>query len=338
LTADAKRRLKLLAKLAIFGVVLYFISDSLAGGWNSLQNQIHVEKTWSPNRIRWPWLLAAAVIYLAGQLPNGLFWHRILGSLGQHVPLGATLRAFYIGHLGKYVPGKAMVVVMRTGMLVPHGARPAAAAVSVFYETLTMMAVGAVLSAVIVAARFRDHAHYFEWLLGALAMVVITGLPVMPPVFTRIIRVLRVDRTEENAASAGIGRIPPLMLIRGWLLMAVGWILSGLSIAAVFRGAGFDYEVGFFDQLVRCTAAAALAVVTGFVSQVPGGFGVREFVIQSVLETPYGKGVGLVVGVLVRLVWLVAELSVSVILYKSGTRPRPGELPGASPAPPPAKA
>jgi uncharacterized membrane protein YbhN (UPF0104 family) len=319
LTVDAKRRLKLLVKLAIFAVVLYFISDSLAGGWKSLQHQIHVEKRWSFDRIRWPWLLAAGVIYLLGQLPNGLFWHQILSSLGQRVPLGATLRAFYVGNLGKYVPGKAMVVVMRTGILVPHGARPAAAAVGVFYETLTMMAVGAVLSAIIVIARYRDR---IEWLYAALAMVAITGLPVVPAVFSRIIRILRVNRTEETEASAEIGRLRPFTLVRGWLLMAIGWVMSGLSIAAVLRGAGFDFQADFFDQAVQCTAAAALSVVLGFVSFVPAGLGVREFVVKTVLERSYGEAVGIVVAVLVRLVWLVAELSVSVILYMSGTRPR----------------
>ena len=32
-----------------------------------------------------------------------------------------ALRAYLVSHLGKYVPGKAMVVVMRSGMVVPFG-------------------------------------------------------------------------------------------------------------------------------------------------------------------------------------------------------------------------
>ena len=41
----------------------------------------------------------------------------------------AALRAYLISHLGKYVPGKAMVVVIRAGSSAPAGARPATAAV-----------------------------------------------------------------------------------------------------------------------------------------------------------------------------------------------------------------
>jgi len=36
-------------------------------------------------------------------------------------------RAYLIGHLGKYVPGKAMVVVLRVGLITPYGARAATA-------------------------------------------------------------------------------------------------------------------------------------------------------------------------------------------------------------------
>jgi glycosyltransferase 2 family protein len=333
LTADAKRRLKLLSKLAIVGVVAFFVHRSILAGWNGLEEEIR-QGRWSLDRLRWQWLVAAAGLYVLGQLPNGLFWRSILRSLGATVPLGTTLRAFYIGHLGKYVPGKAMVVVMRTSLLVPHGVRPATAAVSVFYETLTMMAVGALVSAVIIAVRFRDH---LDWLLGAAAMVVVTGLPVVPAIFMRVVRKLRVGRADEAEASGEIGRLTAWSLAGGWLLVTSGWFLSGASIAATLRAAGFAGDSPPIDQWVVCTAAAALSVVVGFLSFVPGGFFVREAVIITFLGPTYGEKEALVAAVLVRLVWLVAELSVSVILYRSGTRPRPGPLPGTSPAPPPAK-
>jgi uncharacterized membrane protein YbhN (UPF0104 family) len=285
LTADAKRRLKFFAKLAIVGVVAFFVHKSILAGWNGLSEEIR-QGRWSLDRVRWEWLAAAGVLYALGQLPNGLFWRQILTSLGARVPLGATLRAFYIGHLGKYVPGKAMVVVMRTSLLVPHGARPAIAAVSVFYETLTMMAVGALISAAIIGVRFRDHV---DWLLASAAMVVVTGLPVVPPIFMRVVRRLRVGRMDEAEASGEIGRLTPSSLVAGWLLVTVGWILSGASIAATLRAAGFAGDAPPVDQLVVCTAAAALSVVVGFLSFLPGGIFVREAVIITFLGPTYGE-------------------------------------------------
>ena len=58
-----------------------------------------------------------------------------------------ALRAYVVSHLGKYVPGKAMVVVVRAGMVVPFGARASTAAIATFYETLVMMAAGGLVAA-----------------------------------------------------------------------------------------------------------------------------------------------------------------------------------------------
>ena len=58
-----------------------------------------------------------------------------------------AMRAYLISHLGKYVPGKAMVVVMRARMSAPHGARASTSAIATFYETLVMMASGGLIAA-----------------------------------------------------------------------------------------------------------------------------------------------------------------------------------------------
>ena len=89
-----------------------------------------------PWSLHWGWLVLSGLLYLVGLLPEGLFWRRALRAMGQDAPLWRTLRAYFIGHLGKYVPGKAMVVVLRTG-LIPRPRRPCGvAAASVFLETL----------------------------------------------------------------------------------------------------------------------------------------------------------------------------------------------------------
>ena len=106
-------------------------------------------------------MVSAGLIYLLGLLPAGLYWHYVLKVLGQDVRLANTLRAYYIGHLGKYVPGKAMVVILRTGMVRGHRVDTAVAAASVFFETLTMMAVGAFLAAGILPLRLSEEQVLF---------------------------------------------------------------------------------------------------------------------------------------------------------------------------------
>ena len=63
--------------------------------------------------------------------------------------------------------------------------------------------------------------------------------------------------------------------------------------------------------------AVALAIILGFVSLIPGGLGVRELVLIPLLAKVAGLGtfVELISAVVLRLVWLLAELILSGLLY-----------------------
>ncbi len=65
---------------------------------------------------------------------------------GVQVSWYAGLRAYFVSQLGKYVPGKAWVILMRVGMLRHDAhAHPIPVAVTATYETLCSMAAGALL-------------------------------------------------------------------------------------------------------------------------------------------------------------------------------------------------
>jgi uncharacterized membrane protein YbhN (UPF0104 family) len=305
-----KSRLKLVAKAAIIVLLIYFVRHSVLEGWTKLQAEI-VAGHWSFAQLRWPWLLVAAAAYSLGQLPSALFFHRILAGLDQHPPLAAVVRAFYIGHLGKYVPGKAMVVVMRTGLLAERGVKTGAATVAVFYETLTMMAVGSALATLILVWKFREQT---TWLWASIAMTFITAGPTVPPVFEFLLGRLRRGGVE-SAASSDVRRLGFAALAGGWAIVAVGWMLMGASVWAVLRAIGADSGASLVDQWAVGTAAAALSVVVGFLALIPAGLFVREAVILTFLAPTYGEAAALVAAIAVRLVWLVAEVSVSAILY-----------------------
>lgn len=129
----SRRWLTAAIKLAIVVVVVWFIRRTLVNAWQELGKH--------PLHLNFAWLAASGGLYLLGSLLCGLFWHRVLRTLGQNVSLSIALRAYFIGHLGKYVPGKAMVVILRAGLVRGPGVEAPLAVVSVFFETLTMMSV-----------------------------------------------------------------------------------------------------------------------------------------------------------------------------------------------------
>src|SRR5262245_42593159 len=144
------------AKLAILALVLWGGHRTIATGISELS-----QHGWTLGRLEPGWAAVCAVLYLMSQLPSGWFWHSVLVCMNQPVGLLRALRAYYIGHLGKYVPGKAMVVVLRTALVGQPRVKTTMAVVAVFYETFTTMAVGALLAALILLAIHREQ----KWLI-----------------------------------------------------------------------------------------------------------------------------------------------------------------------------
>jgi len=266
-------------------------------------------------KLRPGWLILSAVLYLVGLLPCAWFWRRILRHFHQQPRSMDVVRAYFIGNLGKYVPGKAMVVVLRAGILREKQVDTTVAAVTVFYETLTMMAVGAAIAALLVAILWSDQTMA---IVAAVGLMIVSVTPTLPPVFRRLARLAGLGRTDPRVA----GRLADFgygELMTGWMVIAAGWFSLGLSLWAVLRGIGLD-DVPLLETWPLCTAAVALAVVAGFLSLVPGGAGVRESILLPLLAPRLGATVAVGAAILLRVVWLVAELIISAILFLGGKR------------------
>lgn len=308
--SNSRQLLVFAVKLLIVLLVVWFIRQTIVGAWNDLRGH--------PRHVDWLWLAAAGWLYLFGSLFCGFFWHRILRTLGQQVSLTVALRAFYVGHLGKYVPGKAMVVILRAGMIRGPGVDASLAVVSVFLETLTMMSVGSLMAAAVVAGCLRDKPI---WFFASIIMLAAAGLPTLPPVFRRLVRL------------AGFGKIDPATLAKldavgyktifwGWTLNVLGWIALGLSYWAVLKSLGVGGN-NPLEHLHLYVASVSLATVAGFVSFVPGGAVVREGVLTTVTELmfpQFDNTIALLGAVLLRLAWLAAELFMAGVLMLGNQR------------------
>ncbi|HSQ58651.1 MAG TPA: lysylphosphatidylglycerol synthase domain-containing protein, partial [Gemmata sp.] len=92
-------------------------------------------------------LVPAGLLYLFAHCFWASFWVRLLHGQGVHVSWYAGMRAYFVSQFGKYVPGKAWVILMRVGMLRHDAhAHPLPVAVTGVYETLSSMAAGALLA------------------------------------------------------------------------------------------------------------------------------------------------------------------------------------------------
>lgn len=318
------RTAKLVFRLLVLTLVGIGIWQTVLKAIDELQaQQFH----W--RQVQLGWLVASGAVYLTATAPCWLFWHRTLRAMGQRPGWLESLRAYYIGHLGKYFPGKALVVVIRSGMIRSPRVDMSVAVTAVFVETLTMMATGAFVAAATISLLFHDQG----WLLLlAVGLMFCVGGPTVPPVFRRLVKLVGVKKVNPNIDRALAGLDTRLMLY-GWLLNFVGWGLMGLSLWLTLRSVPTLTAVPVeLHHLPRVTSCVALALVAGFVSMIPGGMVVREYVVMALLSSPFGVGAAAVCAVMSRLVGLSAELLFGGVLYAM----RPGtdqtEEIGESPA------
>src|SRR3954463_9049066 len=66
---------------------------------------------------RWPWMLLSGLLYLVALALSATFWLRLLHLFGDPAPALRAFRAYYIGHLGKYIPGKAWALLLRRNLV-----------------------------------------------------------------------------------------------------------------------------------------------------------------------------------------------------------------------------
>jgi hypothetical protein len=306
-------------KLAIFAVLVWFVRATLVKAFDDLEHH-----EW---HVAWPWLTVAGAFYVLGMLPAADYWYRLLRACDQEITRYAAVRAYFISHLGKYVPGKAIVLVLRAAIVRPMRVPTTLVTATAILETLTNLSVGALVALMIRAPQLVQD---WKLLAAVVAMVLITGLPILPPFFKLAMRYSGMVKLNPSAIKKldhiGFGTI-------GWggLTMAAGWWLQGLSLWAILRSLG-ALEGGPLENWPLHTAVVALSVVAGFLAFLPGGIGAREFVIIELLKPIYGDTPAVVSAILLRFVSVVLDALLSIILYLVRPAPAaPDDAIGAKP-------
>jgi glycosyltransferase 2 family protein len=300
--------LKILLTLAVLAAV----------GWEFARILRRPELWERPLNLHPGWLAASAGLYLVGLGFSAMFWYGLLRSVGERPSLLAAVRAYYVGQLGRYVPGKVWGLVLRATLVTGPGVRTGVAGLTAVYEALITPAAGALVGAVLfLALRLGSLTEDWET-LAALGFV---GLLIVPPVFNWL-----VDRVSGpfRADQAALPRLRLTALAVGLALTACGWAVQGASLWALLRGLLPDLQGWDATAWAHCTAYVGLAYLLGYLAVfLPGGLGVREFFLQRWLARelagPLGAGeaaaLAVVAALLLRLIWTVAEAGCAAAVY-----------------------
>lgn len=305
-----RRRLWLLLKTAATAVLV------AAVGWH-FAKLLGKPELWRESvRVRPEYLLPAGLLYLGAHTLWGTFWVQLLRSKGADVPWLTGVRAYFVSQFGKYVPGKAWVILLRVGLLRHLGLSPTVVAVTATYETLTTMAAGAVVGAALLP--YTGIGLKMGSGLGVF-LVALAGLPVALGLLNRVaVRVARKRRGPDHRPLLS----PPIRLLAQGLAQAlVGWCLLGLSLWLTVQGVAAEPAELTAGHYLQDLAAAGLSYVVGFaVLFLPGGIGAREFFLQKILArqlapAPAADELSVVIALVLRLVWTAFEVVAAGGLY-----------------------
>jgi hypothetical protein len=277
------------------------------------------------------WLVLAGVLYALGWLPSAWFFKVTLLRMGDDIGWRPLLRAYYCGHLGKYVPGKALVPIIRGQMIASAGGRFRAGALAVVYDSVVFMGVGVEITIALLAFLIPKRLEHAPSLLQTLAahpwgrwvlehpivlpigvlVAVVASLPLVGRMFAFAATKLA-PLGEDQVLTR---RIDASLIGQGFLVFTVAWFVHGMSLWAVLRGVGVAASL---SALPTWTACIALPMTAGFIALfAPGGVGVREGVLIEVLKAQPGidPRQAVAAAFALRLVGLLTEVIVAVVLY-----------------------
>lgn len=333
---STRKRWWVALKLALFAAVTVAVAQQAWKLWNDVEV--------GTISIAWGWIVLAAPVSILGWLPSAVYWRESIGALGEWVRWRDACRAYYAGHLAKYIPGKALTIVVRAGMLKDRGANPAGSGLCVIYETLVTMNAGVCIGLMLIpwvipaaqAAQWRlpiPESNFYR-VLFALGFLIFNIVGLEPTSKTLLKIVIPRLKKKENGVSDDASKpgvespdVPangnvcppaahrrPMTPTTGFLWLIAGWWAHGLSLGMTIHavtGTPFDWQ-----QWPLWTAAAALGMVGGFLAVfAPGGLVVREGLLFEILAPHYGEGHALLVAVLYRVVGLAGEIIAAGGLY-----------------------
>jgi hypothetical protein len=314
---------------------ILFVVDALRSGGRGLGEHLR--------HLRWGWAGLGVLAASAGMWWIAVAWWRILNGrdagrvagpgapipptdLGDLTPkaqpedhtttaapsLAITTGWYFVGEIGKYVPGGIWPVLGR-GELARRGGVPADAAYnSVVWSLAYLLGSGAIIAAPLAPFVAPETG---SWAWAGLAVPVLVLVALSPQALGWLAR--RVPRFGHRI------HVPSLADSASSLVfVSVAWVLIAAANELLARSLGFD------GSPVRIGVAAIAAWVAGTVAVgVPGGAGVREAVFVTVAGLP--KADAALLAILSRLVFVGVDLAGLLLGVGILARARRGQRPRA---------
>lgn len=286
----ARSARKKLVRLLFLLVALGFGAWAIAGRWSQVADGF--------SRLSWPLLAASLVAVLAALSAGMLMWRALLADLGSPLALTDAAKVFFVGQLGKYIPGSLWPVLAQMEMGKDLGVPRSRSATAFFLTYPIYLASGLGVALLTLPAFAGDSVARYAWLL-LLLPVLVAGLHprVVNGVLGLGLRLLRRPPLERPLSRRGV------LASAGWAF--AGWAAYGVHLWLVVAGLGTAGP----RALALSLGAFSLAWCLGFIVVIaPAGAGVREVAMVAALAPVLPGGTALAAALCSRLLVSLGDL------------------------------
>ncbi|GAA1263295.1 lysylphosphatidylglycerol synthase transmembrane domain-containing protein [Sphaerisporangium rubeum] len=281
---------KRLLRWGFLAIALGFGAWAVAGRWDAVAEGF--------GRLS-PVLIAGSVVAVLAALVAGMMmWRALLADLGSPLPLRDAGKVFFVGQLGKYIPGSLWPVLAQMELGRDLGVPRPRSAAAFFLTYPVYLASGITVAVLTLPGLAGGSVTRYAWLLLLLPVLVAALHPrVVNGLLSFGLRLLKRPPLERPLTRRGV------LVSAAWAF--TGWAAYGAHLALIVAGLGATGPRAFTLSF----GAFALAWCLGFVVVIaPAGAGVREVAMVAALAPVLDAGPAIAAALCSRLVVSLGDL------------------------------
>ncbi|MGB7817145.1 MAG: lysylphosphatidylglycerol synthase domain-containing protein [Ornithinibacter sp.] len=293
-------------RIGLLVVILVGVGIALWRNWDAVSSELVL--------ISWPVLVGAFALTVLAPAVTLMGWRVLLADLGSDLHPAPAASIFFVGQLGKYLPGSVWTILVQTEMgarlKVPRRRMAVAGLLAIGLAVLTGSLMG--LPAVPPLVDRESSALSWWWVVLAAGLGAVLLWPrLLNAVIARGLRLIRREPLEHDLSGRAVA------LTVAWF--AGAWVSTGLGVFLLARSVAPGAPVG--QLLVASICGFALASAAGMFSVlVPAGVGVRDGVLALLLVTLMPLSAATAVVVVARFLAVLADLGLAAAGWAWGRR------------------
>jgi uncharacterized membrane protein YbhN (UPF0104 family) len=280
----------------LFIVVLAFVLYYIVESFHDLSAHIR--------QINYISLFLSFFFTLIAYLLSLFIWIDIAASFGLKASFISAARAWSFSQLGKYIPGKAGLILIRLDTYENHPKRTVAVAILVEFIAAFIASCLLILFSIFFMKNIMPEYLRITAALLSLFLLVLLHPKLLKPL-TNILLIFFKREPIEDFPSFGL--ILKFVFIN--LLIGIPYGLGLFYSMNCFADISFSYLI----PIIGIYYAASLAGIAALFA--PAGLGVREGIIFLILPTIIAKGVVIAGTIMIRIISIAVEICLALFFY-----------------------